>query len=355
MLSGTNRRILTLRGTYRGGSGRRYGGGVYYDTLKSEEGSEQMTLIVPEALKPRLSDGFSYELRGVLSLRMDDEGACRLQFRVSEVVRGDAAVRAERERREEALLSRKVSRNVSEHLRNLLVLRRPPRVVLVYGQGSIVDQDFLAQLGDAASSYELIETRVSMTDPAALAQMLAGGHQGGDDLIALVRGGGRGLDALNDLSLAEAALALPVPLVTALGHEADNLLIERVADLRLSTPSHLGRYLAQLAHTAGTDLVDVRARIARDLEESYRVHIEGLQEAEESSEAQVRKLKWRLERTQSEVSGRRRALPLLLLLVGLLLGTAGATAYLSLARAPHGGFGRLTSLRSRAFESGSGG
>jgi len=60
------------------------------------------------------------------------------------------------------------------------------------------------------------------------------------DLAVITRGGGslEDLQAFNQEEVVRAAFGLPIPLVSAIGHEADVSLIDYVADVRASTPSN---------------------------------------------------------------------------------------------------------------------
>lgn len=84
------------------------------------------------------------------------------------------------------------------------------------------------------------------------------------------------MGALESLEVAEAAVALPLPFITAVGHAADEPLVQEMAHLPLITPTDLGHYLRDLAlearqervsevsHTVPVPDTSVLARLERE-------------------------------------------------------------------------------------------
>lgn len=68
------------------------------------------------------------------------------------------------------------------------------------------------------------------------------------DALCIIRGGGSVTDLywLNDRDLAEAVCRIEIPVLTGIGHEKDNTILDEVANIRFDTPSKV------IGHIAGT-------------------------------------------------------------------------------------------------------
>ncbi len=158
-------------------------------------------------------------------------------------------------------------KNVSQVLRNRLYADQKPRLVLIIGIQGIVDADVLVAVGEAASYYELIFKRLSLTDPIQLASALQNVN---GDVIAVVRGGGSGLEVFDEPDILEAALKLKVPFIVALGHVQDIPLLEQIADQVLTTPTALGTYLKNLVEEVEEERLSNKAVMLKQIESLYK-------------------------------------------------------------------------------------
>ena len=101
---------------------------------------------------------------------------------------------------------------------------------------------FAAALGQHARAYQIVKQPIPLTDPAAVAAALSV-QKVDADLVAIVRGGGEGISALSDRQVIDAvAHHVPVPIVSAVGHEVDRPLVQDwcIGLLRLQPHSVLG-------------------------------------------------------------------------------------------------------------------
>jgi exodeoxyribonuclease VII large subunit len=148
----------------------------------------------------------------------------------------------------------------------------------------------------------------------------------GLDLLVLTRGGGslEDLWSFNDENLARTVAACPLPTLSAIGHETDNVLTDFVADLRKETPTGAAEWISSLAVEArerlaglGRDLHrQVRDRFAAERESldflSERIRPRALRRFLEGQQQRVDEWSLRLDRaTRQGASGRRERLALL--------------------------------------------
>lgn len=141
----------------------------------------------------------------------------------------------------------------------------PNRIGLVTGAGSDAEKDVLqnARLRWPEVQFEVINTLVQ-GEKAAKEVLLAIQHLDAMeevDVIIVARGGGSFQDLLpfSDEHLVRAAAALKTPIVSAIGHENDQPLLDLVADLRASTPTDAAKRVVP-------DAVEERRTIAQSLQ-----------------------------------------------------------------------------------------
>lgn len=241
---GFPRRVLVVRGRLRRSS-RAYRSG-YYHSLLGEEG-ESLTLLAPPALDARLprEDGQLVTVRGYLDFTLS-EGRIQPLLQMTELIATEAAPAPDPRLPLYEGLARKERKDVPTLLRRALLSGERPRLLFLYPREGIVDHDVERALGAARAAFQIEERRVGFA-PATLVGELEQADLKGYAAIAVVRGGGSGLSALDHPALVEAALALRTPLIAAIGHAKDSTLLAAAADWRVETPSLLGAALKELA------------------------------------------------------------------------------------------------------------
>ncbi|MFL5912234.1 MAG: exodeoxyribonuclease VII large subunit, partial [Gaiellaceae bacterium] len=165
----------------------------------------------------------------------------RFCFRVQDLRlagEGDLLARLARLRRQMA------SEGVCEPQKGLARPRLPRRIGVVTAEGSAARRDFLAGLerrswrGTIVWGYAPVQDRRAAPAIAGAIRDLAA--VGEVDVIVVTRGGGSIADlwAFCDETLCRTVALTPVPVIAAVGHEVDRTLIDDVAAVSCSTPTH---------------------------------------------------------------------------------------------------------------------
>ena len=111
--------------------------------------------------------------------------------------------------------------------------------------------------------------------PKHLSQALQTVAESGAELVLLVRGGGSFEDLMpfNDEGLARTIAALPIPVVTGIGHEPDNSIADMVADLRASTPTAAAEAVTpnsvELSAALAASMAHINRTLQTRLQQSY--------------------------------------------------------------------------------------
>ena len=154
---------------------------------------------------------------------------------------------------------------------------------------------------------------LNLSRPEEVARTLSSLSPADFDVVALIRGGGE-LSTLESLEVAEAVVALPLPFITAVGHAADEPLVQEMAHLAFITPTDLGYHLRDLA-------LEARQAPLPDVSHTVTVSDPSVLARLERENAELRQAAAR--RQAPKRSGRWRWLLLLGILVYLVLAMQG--------------------------------
>ncbi|WP_328711260.1 exodeoxyribonuclease VII large subunit [Nocardia salmonicida] len=147
----------------------------------------------------------------------------------------------------------------------------PATIGLITGRASAAERDVLSVAQNRWPAVRFVIRNTAVQGPTAVPQMLeALAELDGDpdvEVIVLARGGGSVEDllAFSDEALCRAVAAARTPIVSAIGHEPDNPLLDLVADLRAATPTDAAKRIVPDAAAELAGVRDMRARSAAAL------------------------------------------------------------------------------------------
>jgi exodeoxyribonuclease VII large subunit len=145
----------------------------------------------------------------------------------------------------------------------------PKAVGLICGRGSAAERDVLENAGRRWPSVKFRVQAVAVQGIYAVDEVVAAIRTLDRDpevqVIVIARGGGSVEDLLpfSDEALLRAAAACFTPIVSAIGHEPDNPLLDFVADVRASTPTDAGKLVVPDVAEEQRRIVGLRDRAFR--------------------------------------------------------------------------------------------
>jgi exodeoxyribonuclease VII large subunit len=193
----------------------------------------------------------------------------------------------------------------------------PLRVGLVTSRGSAAYHDFVHELEGSGFAFQVVVVDVRVQGAAASRRMVWALRELAEcsvDVVVLARGGGSRADlAPFDTELvARAIAAMPVPVITGVGHEVDRSVADEVAHTACKTPTACAQLLVGQVR-AFVDLVGASARRVAALARSRAaLASHGLDEAarraRRSAPSALTRERARVERAHGRVEelGRRR-------------------------------------------------
>ncbi len=272
-----NQKVVCLRGIYFKGS---YINQYYHtatDRLVDESTSDELTLAMPLNLRDDLDNGNVITVHGILDRSVTNKGLIQVVLKVSEVEKiKELAVSEDEIKRTELrrIKSEKGFKNVDSLLESLLYQDKRPQVALVYAETSITNDDFEKGVQAARTHIDFKEYRVSFAKTKAFCQTLKQLDSMNYDVIAIIRGGGAGLEALDEVELLETLVNLNTAWMYGAGHEGEKLFILNIADKAIAIPHALGTYFRDITDGVVQKRNNSRAALVKQVEGQFKKQLE---------------------------------------------------------------------------------
>ena len=296
-----NRQVIYLQGIYLKNPKHDPRWTSRYDILRDENTQTEITLQIPHKLCEDLKDGNLVTVGGVLGRRVQNNSHIQLMLVVSrvEVVQEQAIDENEIKRME---LRRKKAttgfRNVDALLEQLLYTDQRPKIALLFAGTSITMTDFIQGGGDIAkAAFDFAEFRANFSRTAELANTIKGIDAQSYSAIAIVRGGGSGIEALDELDILEAVANLKT---SAIGHPDEKLFIKELADREVSVPNDLGHYFKDMMETVNEKKTKSRAVLTEQIKKQFKDQLEAGQKQNKELQEKLSKLTKTQEETQKQ-------------------------------------------------------
>lgn len=89
-------------------------------------------------------------------------------------------------------------------------------------------------------------------------------------MIAIVRGGGGGIEKLDELIVLETIINMKTPIISAIGHVEEKLFIKQIVDKEAPTPNGLGQYFSDMVETVNEKKNRSRAVLTEQIKKQFQ-------------------------------------------------------------------------------------
>lgn len=288
-----NRQVIFLQGIYLKNPKHDARWSCRYDILRDENTQTEITLQIPYKLCEDLKDGNLVTVGGVLGRRVQNNSHIQLMLVVSrvEIVQEQAIDENEIKRMElRRQKSTKGFKNVDSILEQLLFIDQRPKVALVFAATSITMSDFNAGIQTAKAAIDFEEYRVNFSNSQELCQALKSIDTKSYNVIAIIRGGGGGIEKLDELEVLETVGNMKTAIIAAIGHVEEKLFIKQLADKEAPTPNGLGLYFSDMVETVSDKKTKSRAALTEQIKKQFKDQLEAGQKQNKELQEKLSKL-----------------------------------------------------------------
>ena len=291
--SSASAKVVYLRGIYLKSQSNTAYSGFYYDRIKDEDTQDEITIKLTQSQRNELKNGNLVDIAGTIERRITPQGYIQLNLAVSRVNIVQHQVVTELEMKQSELWKKKSQRfkNVDTTIENVLYQSKRPLIALILPTGSIALSDFDTAKRAASTHFDFREYRITFSKGMELANLLKQIDSIGFTAIALVRGGGSGLEALDDINVLEAVTNLNTPFISAIGHEDEKIFIKRIADKVVISPTDLGNYFRETIERVDKSMNDSMAVLREKVKKEYQAQIDKATKQNQELNKQITELK----------------------------------------------------------------
>ncbi len=274
---GKSNGVIWLRGIYVQRPNQNSQWLAYYDELRDVDSNTSITLKINRQDRQKLKPNSLVQIGGLVELNPYTNGTIQIVVTVTryEIIKDQFVTEQDIKRSEIRIAKTKRGfKNVDSVLEDKLFRDERPKVALVFASTSITMADFNSGVNAAAVKIDFTELRQSFGNGTALASFLKEQDALQYDTIALIRGGGSGIEALDDINVLQTVSEMNTPIICAIGHVGEELFLKSIADKVAPTPNGLGQYFSEMVERVSAKRNNSRAALVEEVKKQFQKQIE---------------------------------------------------------------------------------
>lgn len=274
---GKSNGVVWLRGIYIQRPNQNNQWAAYYDELRDVDSNTSITLKINRQDRQRLKPNSLVQIGGLIELNPYTNGTIQIVVSVTrfEIIKDQFVTEQDIKRSEIRIAKTKRGfKNVDALLEDKLFRDERPKVALIFASTSITMADFNAGVNAAAVKIDFTELRQSFGNGAALSIFLKQQDEAQFDTIALIRGGGNGIEALDDINVLQTVSEMKTPIICAIGHVGEELFLKSIADKVAPTPNGLGQYFSEMVDRVAAKRNNSRAALVQEVKKQFQKQLD---------------------------------------------------------------------------------
>ncbi|GHV63669.1 exodeoxyribonuclease 7 large subunit [Bacteroidia bacterium] len=180
------------------------------------------------------------------------------------------------ERKKREIIERLEKEGVIDMNRGLEFPLLPKRIAVISSPTAAGYEDFCSQLANNIYGYkfyvhlfEAVMQGEKMEESVITALDRIYKYESLFDVVVIIRGGGSQteLGAFDSYELATNVAQFPLPILSGIGHDRDQSIVDRVAHLSLKTPTAVAAYLVEYLHRLDLRLEELKKNVSTGVKE----------------------------------------------------------------------------------------
>lgn len=290
---GKSNGVVWLRGIYIQRPSQNDQWAAYYDELRDVDTNTSITLKINRQDRQRLKPNSLVQIGGLIELNPFTNGTIQIVVSVTrfEIIKDQFVTEQDIKRSEIRIAKTKRGfKNVDAVLEDKLFRDERPKVALIFASTSITMADFNAGVNAAAVKIDFTELRQSFGNGTSLAAFLKQQDDVQFDTIALIRGGGNGIEALDDIAVLQTVSEMKTPIICAIGHVGEELFLKSIADKVAPTPNGLGQYFSEMVERVAAKRNNSRAALVQEVKKQFQKQLEDSNKKNKELLTQIEKM-----------------------------------------------------------------
>lgn len=179
------------------------------------------------------------------------------------------------ERQKREVIERLINDGIFDLNKSLAIPRIPSKIAVISSAKAAGYQDFCKHIESKSDNFNITHNlyKATMQGDTAQDSIIAAldkiyNSKNNYDVVVIIRGGGSRSDLMcfDNYELATNVAQFPIPIITGIGHEKDESIVDLVANTKLKTPTAVADFICDFFYNEYNYLMELASIVVRSVE-----------------------------------------------------------------------------------------